>query len=247
MRCSSVKGGLIDASSNLNRYKRPIRLGVASSSSPAWTMTRGGAFRQYQAHDKQDPPANMWSVNQDLIRVANSTQSTSIYHTRVSSFLITKQLDHWPPTDWQKEKVLSTCCVNMIGKANTQTNAPKSVSTNQQSCVKRTVALQAMTLWVRHYNSNILNINFATNTEVLQRVKIFSILISADTDAVDAGGGHGWGLSLDQGCLQLRLSIIVIERDQVGICLNKNNTLTVTPMLLLGMGRCVSKQSFKLV
>lgn len=42
MRCNSVKGGLIDASSyNLNRYKRPTRLGVASSS-PAWEKKAKG-------------------------------------------------------------------------------------------------------------------------------------------------------------------------------------------------------------
>lgn len=169
MRCSSVKGGLIDASSNLNRYKRPIRLGVASSSSPAWTMTRGGAFRQYQAHDKQNPPANMWSVNQDLIRVANSTQSTSIYHTMVSSFLITKQLDHWPPTDWQKEKVLSTCCVNMIGKANTQTKS------HQNQCLRISSLVSSVQWHYRLWLFECDTITAISSTSTLQpTLKSFS-------------------------------------------------------------------------
>lgn len=74
---------------------------------------------QVQQESRETHWANTWSVNQDLILVPSSSQGTPVEHIEVSSIFSTKQAG-WTrrsTTDWQKQKVLSTCCMNKSGTA----------------------------------------------------------------------------------------------------------------------------------
>lgn len=67
-RCSSVRGGFSDPSClNSNRYKRPVRLGVASSS-PAYRESVRGTVRQ-QGLEWLQPPVHSPHLQLQLHKV----------------------------------------------------------------------------------------------------------------------------------------------------------------------------------